>query len=204
MKISILLPSAFLILGSGISAAQSTNPDWPCIQVLVPEIVPAVVWPEEIGEDIQGQWKQVSTIKELAEELGDLEQFTDEHSESIKKYAESIPEAERLDQLNKLTDGIVAVTNQQRTFYIDGIQRYTRQQIAIASQIESTLNELADLDQQNVASTDPERAEIEETLKWHERVYDQRERSIRALCERPVEREVVLSDVLRELAQYLP
>jgi hypothetical protein len=58
------------------------------------------------------------------------------------------------------------------------------------------------------AQTAPEsvarQAEIEETLRWHERVYDQRERAIQSLCERPVVLEEKLSAVLRELGQYLP
>jgi len=204
MRLTKVLPCTLLLLLPMVSTAQSTDVEWPCIQALVPEIVPAVVWPEEIDESIQGQWKKNDTVQKLAEELGDLEEFTEQQGLRIQEYAESFPEEQRLEQLNILTDGIVAVTNQQRAFYIDGIKRYTRQQIAIAAQIENSLNQLAALDQNGTESTNQERIEIEETLKWHERVYDQRERSIRALCERPVEREVILSDVLRELSYYLP
>lgn len=204
MKFTILLLSVLAVLLPITSTAQDTIPDWPCVQVLVPEIVPAVVWPEEIGESVRGLWEKNATISALAERLGDLEHFTEEDVQSIKVFAEPLTENVRLEQLNILTDGIVAVTNRQRSFYIDGIRRYTRQQIAIASQIENTLNQLADLDQQNGSDIGQKRIDIEETLKWHERVYDQRERAIRALCERPVEREMVLSNVLRELSLYLP
>ena len=139
----------------------------------------------------------------------------------------------REDALTRLADGTVAVANERRALYLDGIRRYTRQQIAIAGQIESTLNRLAELDDAAAAGeaatnggatgraaddgdssadssgdaravTAAERVEIEETLVWHERLYDQRERSIRALCERPVELEELLSETLREIAYRLP
>ncbi len=84
------------------------------------------------------------------------------------------------------------------------IKSYTRQQIAISEQIVNTLNELSLLESSNTNARGQTRQEIEETLRWHERVYDQRERNIQLLCEEPVELEQQLSEVLRDAAQYLP
>ena len=184
--------------------AQMSDPEWPCIQVLVPEIVPAVVWPMVIDESLTGTWKQDESLVAMVDQLSDLNGWTDSERELIARFVESIPENDRVITLNRLADGIVTQVNQRRAQYIRGIKRYTRQQIAISKQIELTLNQLGDLERQSDSQSVAGQAEIKETLKWHERVYDQRESSIKSLCEIPVELEEKLSRVLRELAQYLP
>lgn len=193
-----------LFLLSFAVRAQSSDPEWPCIQVLVPEIVAAVFWPQVIDESLIGAWKEDKSLTAIVNKLSDLDEFTESERQLIADFAESIPQASRADTLNKLADGIVTLSNRLRTQYIDGIKRYTRQQISIASQIESTLNQLAELDAQSDSVSVARQAEIEDTLHWHQRVYDRREHAIRSLCERPVELEEKLSQVLRELAQYLP
>ena len=182
--------------------AQSVDPEWPCVQVLVPNVVTAVFWPNVIDESLLGQWKNDQTVSSLARDLGDLVDFNDETRARIGKFAESIPENERHRQLDLLADGTVTVTNRLRRKYIQGIKRYTRQQISIAEQVEQSLNLLAQLE--NSGGNDAQITEVKETLDWHERVYDQREQAIRSLCEAPIELEEKLSLVLREMAQYLP
>ena len=191
-----------LLLTSTIHA-QEVDPEWPCIQRLIPEVSPAVMWPVPVEDDMRTQYRQVNATRTLAEELGDIETFTDAHQQSIEEFADSIDESQREYQLTLLATGIVDVSNGVRKDFIDGIKHYTRQQIVIAEQIEASLNELSELDEQTGDATAAQQ-EIRETLRWHERVYDQRERSIQLLCEEPVELEEKLSEVLRFTAQYLP
>ena len=176
------------------------DPEWPCIQRLIPEVSPAVMWPVPVEDNMRTQYRQDPLLRSLAEELGDIETFDEAHQQSISKFADGIAESEREFQLTLLASGIVDVSNRVRKDYISGIKRYTRQQIAISQQIEDTLNELSELEGQNTEA----QQEVTETLRWHERVYDQRERSIQLLCEEPVELEQQLSEVLRYAAQYLP
>lgn len=216
----LLAPLALALVASGPAAAQQGGDegppeDWPCIQRLVPEITPAVLWPVPIEPDLTDTWRADPELQALAHYLGELETLDEAAIEAIDAYAASVPESLRRRALSRLADGILAVANARRARQIDGIRRYTRQQIAIASQIEQTLNALATLDdaEAGAEAADAEaadvaagasRAEIEETLAWHERLYDQRERAIRALCERPVALEETLSAVLRELSYRLP
>jgi len=191
-----------LLLTSTIHA-QEVDPEWPCIQRLIPEVSPAVMWPVPVEDDMRDLFSQDPATHALAEELGDIEIFTDAHQQSIQEFADAIEESQREYQLTLLATGIVDVSNGVRKDFIDGIKRYTRQQIVIAEQIEASLNELSELDEQTGEVTATQE-EIRETLRWHERVYDQRERSIQLLCEEPVELEEKLSQVLRFTAQYLP
>jgi len=190
-----------LLITTPAPAQPQSDPDWPCIQVLVPEVVPAVVWPEPIPAAIADTWRNDAHVLELANTLADLDAVADTNREAIQAFAEAAPSEQRTQHLSRLAFGIVATVNQRRSKYIDGIKRYTRQQIAIAEQIEATLNELAE---QSTTADNPAKVETMETLRWHERLYDQRERAIRSLCERPVQLEETLSDVMRELSYHLP
>lgn len=184
--------------------AQEIDPEWPCIQRLIVEVSPAVMWPIPIEESMQDSWKKNKQMRVLSERLGDLETFSDEERNLIAEFANGVAEDQREPELSALVSGIVTVTNRVRRDYIRGIKRYTRQQIAIAQQIEDSLNRLSVLEDDPSDASVNEQTEITETLRWHERVYDQREQAIRLLCEQPVELEQQLSDVLREVARYLP
>ena len=124
--------------------AQVTDPQWPCVQVLVPEIVSAVVWPLPIDESLTGTWNRDETLVTMVNQLSDLDELTDTNRQLIAEFVKTIPEALRIDRLNQLADGIVTLSNRRRTRLITGIKRYTRQQSSIANQIESTLNQLVE------------------------------------------------------------
>lgn len=188
----------------GVVSAQDVDPEWPCIQRLVETISPAIMWPLPVDEAMSSEWKTDEEVRQLARRLGDLETYTDADRAAVEAFAGSLAAEEKEHRLNLLAVGILEVANEVRKLYISGIKRYTRQQIAIADQIESTLNELSLQEESQNGESAVNREEIVSTLRWHERVYDQREAAIRLLCEQPVEREESLSDVLRDVAQYLP
>lgn len=198
-----------LLLAAALSCStqamsQEVDPEWPCIQRLVMEVSPAVLWPVPVEESHQRLWRSDDEVRVLAERLGDLNAYTDTERQLVSDFAATTPEAQREERLTMLAIGTLDVANGIRSQYIQGIKRYTRQQIAIADQIEQTLNELSLQEESQAASRDEQQQELLATLHWHERVYDQREQSIRLLCDQPVELEQTLSDVLRDMAQYLP
>lgn len=194
---------------SANTLSQDTDPEWPCIQRLVMEVSPAVMWPLPVEEAMHTQWRDDDTMRQLAEDLGDIAAYTEVEQQRVAAFAAGVPDADKELQLSLLAVGVLDVSNGVRQHYIQGIKRYTRQQIAIAGQIEETLNQLSLLDGAGGKGSDadsltPEQSELLSTLKWHERVYDQREHAIRSLCDQPVELEETLSSVLRDIAQYLP
>lgn len=184
------------------ASAADPEPDWPCIQAFVPVVELGVLWPQVVPESDLGQWKNDERVESLAQKLGNLAQYTDTERQLVEQFIEQTPEADQASTLNRLAEGTLAVANKRRALYIKGIKKYTRQQTAIAEQIEEGLNKLAQLEQDNVESV--ERDELRETMDWHQRVFDQREHSMIALCDQPVLVEQTTSDVLRDLAQYLP
>ncbi len=201
-RVAMLVSCLFVSSGTltAVQAQAEVDPEWPCIQVLVPEVALAVHWPMPLDESVQGTWRDDRDIRSLAEQLGDIDTFGDPEQKLIDDFAARTDLADNPQALNQLAEGVVSVANRVRSQFIRGIKRYTRQQITIAAQIEETLNLLSvenDLD-------DAAKSELTETLHWHQRVYDQREHAMTALCERPVELEEKLSSVLRHLSMYIP
>jgi len=122
-----LLPVLWLSL---VAEAQQRDPEWPCVQVLVPEIVAAVVWPQVIDESISGTWRQNDALAAMAVKLSDLDEFAESEQRLIAEFVATVPLDARSDTLNRLADAIVSLSNRRRTQYIAGIKRYTRQQIS--------------------------------------------------------------------------
>lgn len=191
----------FTLLVQPISA-NASEADWPCIQALVPVVELGVLWPEVVSESDLEQWMRDERVEPLAKKLGNLAQYTDTQRALVEQFIEATPAADQVATLNRLAVGSLSVANKRRTLYIKGIKKYTRQQTAMAQQIEEGLNKLAQMEQDDVQST--EREQLRETMDWHQRVFDQREHSMVALCDQPVLVEQTTSDVLRDLAQYLP
>jgi len=200
----LLIALAFVLSSYRPVSANTPDPEWPCIQALVPVVELGVLWPEVLTEDDLGQWKKDKRVEPLARKLGALVQYTDAERQLVEQFIEQTPQTDQVSVLNRLAEGTLAVANQRRTHYIKGIKKYTRQQTAISLQIQDGLNKLAQLEQENSQADPTERDELRDTMAWHQRVFDQREHAMTALCDQPVLVEQTTSDVLRDLAQYLP
>lgn len=207
---SVLIPAVtifvavFTTISGVVHGQEKADVEWPCIQQWVPVVEAAVLWPGVIEETDAEKWKDDPDLSKLARDLGDIDEVTDEIRQTIADYAESISETDREQKLNQLAAGILEVANERRSLFMDGIKRYTRQQIDAATKIEVHLNQLHDLDLKKVAADDPTRKELEETVHWQQRIFDKRERAIQSLCDQPVAVEENLGEVLRETAQHLP
>ena len=212
---------ACLIAASPATAQPAAPEDWPCVQVLVPEVSVATLWPVPLDPaEIEG-WREDRELRAVAERFAALEDgddaARDEAETALAGFVAATPESEREARLGRLAGATVELVDERRGDYIDGIRRFTRGQIALAGEIEAALNALADAGGTGTGATvgadaialsradsGAGRGDAEDTLRWQERLYDQRERQVRALCERPVRLEETLSRSLREFAASLP
>jgi len=133
-------------------SANAFEPDWPCIQAFVPVVELGVLWPQVVPESDLGQWESDERIATLAKKLGNLAQYTDEDRALVEQFVAATPAADQVSTLNRLAEGSLAVANKRRSLSLKGIKKYTKQQAAIAEQIEEGLNKLAQLEQDNVQS----------------------------------------------------
>lgn len=160
-------------------AADSANPDWPCIQRLVPRISTAQVW---AGPEPQpASWARDDDIRAMAEQLAVRRLPIDEARTMVGTYAEQLPEGERNEQLTALFGRTLELINRDRSSIIAGIGRYARSQRERAEHIRSSRIAAAE-NAPATASSDS----APTTLDWEIRVFDERRRALIYLCEQPV------------------
>ncbi len=197
--LSIAALGLVLTLNAGRSlAADQADPDWPCIQRMVPEMSPGMVWAGPPLDGLGNAWKQDDEVKELARYIAKRRTSPDAAAASIKKFAEGAG-SEKERRLTLLFAAVFEKINAERSSIMNGIRRYARKQRALAEKIEGQGTALAKL-----GAEDGERREaLEERQIWDTRIYDEREQSLTFVCETPVLLEKRLFRIGREImAQF--
>jgi hypothetical protein len=165
-------------------AADPRNPDWPCVQVKVPEISPAAVWAGSPFDDVGEKWQNEPKIKDLVARLAarrtPLEEAQKLAAEFLSASTEHKKENGRL-----LFAGLFDTLNRLRADVINGIERYTRRQREYAGRIRSETLALREL--QDKPDADPKQVQEQaDRLQWETRIFEDRRRTISYVCEVPV------------------
>lgn len=180
-RLPTLLAAALLAAGSPAAAATGEDPDWPCIQRLVPEIAPAVIWPGPPIDSVDGAATN-PLIDELATELAARRVPIEEATAQVEQFAQTLADEQKNEQLTGLFARTLEVINNDRSSIIQGIKKYARGQRALAATITEKNERLSELPTDQVLERDALIAERD----WDIRIYDDRERSLTYLCEQPV------------------
>lgn len=179
-------------------AAGSDDPDWPCIQRLVPDLSAGQLWsgppidsvePVEVGSELQS----------LAEELAARRVPLDEARELVAGFVEDVEPARRNEELTRLFSRTLQIINQDRSSIISGIRRYSRGQRQLAQRIAERNDELQTLGQDEALA----RQELMLERDWDIRVFDDRRSSLTYLCEQPVLLEQRAFALARTMASHL-
>ena len=161
-------------------AATGENPDWPCIQRLVPEIAPAVVWAGPPLDPVDGP--PSPAIDRLAEELAARRVPLTEAEAQVEAFAETLAAEQKDAQLTRLFARTLAIINQDRTSIIQGIKKYARGERALAASITEKNERLSELPADRIL----EREALIAERDWDIRIYDDRRSALPYLCEQPV------------------
>lgn len=190
-----------LALATGARAQPQQDPDWPCVQRLVPELAAGQMWSGP--EPGAGHWAADPEIAPLAPRLADLEVPLAEAEALIAAFVAGQPEAGRDERLALLFMGALEVINGERANQIEGIKRYARRQQALAQRIAEQSAELVGLPPGPDVVPPPELAEIKEARDWDLRVFEDRQRSLTHLCDRPVALEQRAFALARAIQEHL-
>jgi hypothetical protein len=194
-----LLLAALLVAASLTPAGAATgeDPDWPCIQRLVPEIAPAVIWPGPPIDAVDGPANP--RINELAGELAARRLSIEEANAQVEDFAQTLADEQKDELLTSLFVRTLAIINSDRSSIIQGIKEYARGQRALAEAITEKNERLSELPKDQVVERDTLMAERD----WDIRIYDDRERSLTYLCEQPVLLEQRAFTLARTIASHL-
>src|SRR5262245_19825011 len=163
-------------------AADPRYPDWPCAQAKVPEISLAAVWAGPPLDDVTGKWKDNPNVSSLVAKLAARRTPLEEAQKAITEYLNGAADKTRSGKL--LFAGLFESLNAQRSQVLTGLERVTRKQREAADKIRSDTLALQALQ----GESQPDQAKVDELsnqLVWETRIFEDRRRVIKFVCEVP-------------------
>jgi len=183
MTILALAAAGAAATWSAVHAADQRYPDWPCAQAKVPEISVVAVWDGPPIDAIGQTWKNDTKVRELVARLAARRTPI----EDALKAAEDFIAASGPDKAGKaklLFAGIFQELNQQRTEVMDGIDRITQKEKELADNIRADRAALSEA--QDSASSDQQKInDLTSRLEWGTRIYEDRRKTLRYVCDVP-------------------
>jgi hypothetical protein len=172
-----------MMASAGICAAADPRyPDWPCAQAKVPEISLAAVWAGPPLDDVADKWKNDAKVSALVAKLAARRTPLEEAQKAIVEYLAGVTDKTTNGKL--LFAGLFDSLNAQRSSVLNGLERVTRRQREAADKIRADTLALQALQD----SSPPDQAKIEELgnqLVWETRIFEDRHRVVKFVCEVP-------------------
>lgn len=190
--------AALLLLSAPAEAqrAASGPPDWPCVQRLVPELAWGTMWTGPSIDELERDWWDDEEVGRVVRFAGTRETPREEAVERVRKFAAEAQDGE--ERLTLLFAGLYEQITRERAQTIAAIRRYSRGQVGRLGRIGELVDELDEARRDDDA--DPERiAQLEQEIFWERRVFEDRQDSLRTLCEQPYLLEERLSRLVRAI-----
>ena len=178
-------------------AAAGEDPDWPCVQRLVPEIAPGMIWAGPPLVRVDGEPRP--EVDALASELAARRVPLDEAEAQVERFAATLEGGQKDEQLTRLFALTLDDINRDRSSIIQGIRKFARGQRTLAERINARNDQLSALGPDQVVERDALLAE----QGWDLRVYEDRRSSLGYLCEQPVLLEQRAFALARTIAGHL-
>jgi hypothetical protein len=189
MRRQILIGVAIAALLAGVTsanvcmAADPRYPDWPCAQAKVPEISLAAVWAGAPLDDIKDKWKDDAKVNALVSKLSARKLPLEEAQKAVTEYLTAAA-ADKATQGRLLFAGLFDTLNAQRASVMNGLERVMRKQREAADKIRADTLALQALQD----APAPDQVKVEEfgnQLVWETRIFEDRRRVVKFVCEVP-------------------
>jgi len=165
-------------------AADPRYPDWPCAQAKVPETSLAAVWNGPALDDAASKWKDNAKVGALVTRLAARRTPLDEAEKMIAEFLSDSAAVQKGETGKLLFAGLFDTLNAQRSSVMRGLERTTRKQREAADKIRTDTMALQALQDAPM----PDQAKIDELgnqLAWETRIFEDRRRVIKFVCEVP-------------------
>jgi hypothetical protein len=180
-------------------AVDPRYPDWPCAQPKVPEISLAAVWAGPPLDDASQKWKDDPKVSAMVEKLAARKLPLDDAQKAVTDFLTS-PGTDKAAAGKLLFAGLFDTLNAQRSSVMSGLERVTRKQREAADKIRAdtvTLQGLQD-------ATTPDQSKVDELgnqLVWETRIFEDRRRVVKFVCDVPTTIDRRLFALGRTIAQ---
>lgn len=190
-----------VMAASGASAQPQQDPDWPCIQRLVPSLSAGQIWRGPSIDEVGGRWPDDPEIASLVGAVTSRRVSIDEAVERTEEFANGL-DAAQSERLTILFAGIFQRIDESRTNSITAIKRYSRAQRGMVDAMSAELAELEEL-RQEPAKNAERIEELSGNIEISRRIFADRHRALRPLCEQPVLMEERLGALARAIMAHL-
>jgi len=164
-------------------AADPRYPDWPCAQAKVPEISLPAVWAGPPLDDVRDKWKGDPKTSALVTRLSARRTPLDEAEKDIKEFLAGAA-SDKVTAGKLLFAGLFDTLNAQRSSVMNGLERVMRKQREAAEKVRDDTLALQAL--QSAPSPDQTRIdELSNQLLWETRIFEDRRRVVKYVCEVP-------------------
>jgi len=164
-------------------AADPRYPDWPCAQAKVPEISLPAVWAGPSLDDVQDKWKDDAKVSALVTKLAARRVPLEDAENETKDYLAAAGNDKAMAG-KILFSGLFDTLNAQRSSVMSGLERVMRKQREQADKIRSDTIALQGM--QSAASPDQSKVdELSNQLLWETRIFEDRRRVVKYVCEVP-------------------
>jgi hypothetical protein len=181
------------------SAADPRDPeDWPCAQPKVPQMSVAAMWDGPSIADVGNSWQDDSKIQDLVAQLAARRTPLDDAEKAIADFITGAA-TERQDKAKKVFAGVFDTLSAQRSEVMSGIDRLARKEKALADKVRSDVTALREL-QDKPDQDESKISALATQIEWSTRIFDDRRKSIRYVCEVPTiieQRAFVLARAIR-------
>jgi hypothetical protein len=195
----ITIALALLVSTTICHAADPRYPDWPCAQAKVPEISLAAVWAGPPLDDVANTWKDDAKVTALVDRLAARRTPIEDAQKTIADFLTGPAEA-KTSKAKLLFAGLFETLNAQRSSVMNGLERVMRKQRDAVEKIRSDTMALQELQ----GATPPDQAKIDELgnqLTWETRIFEDRRRVVKFVCEVPTAIDQRLFALGREIQQ---
>ena len=183
VRVLAMVAIALAVASTAARAADPRYPNWPCTQAKVPEISLAAVWAGPALDDADTKWKNDAKITALIAKLSARKTPMDEAEKSVKEFL-AASAADKAANAKLLFAGLFDTLNAQRSQVMNGLERVSRKQREAADKIREETIQLQAL--QGAVSRDDTKVEaLSNELIWKTRIFEDRNKVVRFVCEVP-------------------
>ena len=196
------LLAAIMLLSASTGAALAADPrypDWPCPQAKVPEISIAAVWSGPAIDDVGASWKDDAKVAALVAKLAARRIPLEEAQKDVADFLTGTAE-EKTRKGKLLFAGLFDTLNAQRTSVMNGLERVMRKQREAVDKVRGDTIALQELQ----SGATPDQAKVEELanqVNWETRIFEDRRRVMKFVCEVPTAIDQRLFALAREIQQ---
>jgi hypothetical protein len=202
---TLLLASLALVAVTSSSAAASrrgAEPDWPCVQRLVPSLSPATFW---AGPDpaSAGDWTAEPSVATLVRQISPRRVTAEAGESAIASFADGIGSGDdRKRQLTLVFAGLLDETNRERKDVIERIKALGHRQNELAELASKASAELGGIPEDATGDAAAQRQDLQQRFTFVTRAYEGGRQTLRYVCEVPVQLEARLGRYARSLQAH--